>query len=700
MVKLYIRKSYKTKKHSVRKSKYSDFGWEPIGKGDLYRCIEIKHCADGMRRCIYTCRKQNIESHIKNKRHIFSLAAKDDPGFKEKSEFESVYVIRRLIRERSAYIAAKCGIPSNVICSKHFCNFLAEIIELSKNIPSSISGSTIIGHPYKKEIQAMISDHAKHIQEKSLNELKNVEFVSLLADAGTINNLKIIHFILVNPFTERHVVYNTILNNNFTSVDYQEAFQSMLVSITSENLTVTSIVIDNLRAQMLGAHNAIEFLGSEFNATLIIPCFCHMINLVFVSAKNQSTELSNLIEDIQSFAQMLRKNQAVTYLNVKCPKICSTRWLYIVDILFFILNNVTNINEYLVFLETMGESCVHNKVPDEYADLYLILLPLKILSLLFERRSTRLYQVIPHIKSAMNYYRTNFKFLRTDSGIRVFDLIVSNLLARLKTNARDEAVAAYSLTINGLKDIRLENSFRAENRQYFNNINEKDEFMALLIDYQKSIDFHISIYHIMTERTSDNEGNSSKVKNKTIDQYFTKEKDLQVNEEEEDIGAEEEAVESFLTQDEEIDEDNNFNQILDFISNLSREDMLNYNPYNDSTTYYMCALGKISSIASFLNINCEYIEEMFSTYCYTDPLNFRDINLLESDDPNQFWKNISSYDSRWFNFCRVSLRLLNVSVAEAEVERAFSTDRKIMMNCYRWSLETLHNHLIIRNQGE
>ena len=53
----------------------------------------------------------------------------------------------------------------------------------------------------------MINDHAKLIQEKSLNELKNVEFVSLLADAETINNLKIIHFILVHFFTEKYVVY-------------------------------------------------------------------------------------------------------------------------------------------------------------------------------------------------------------------------------------------------------------------------------------------------------------------------------------------------------------------------------------------------------------------------------------------------------------------------------------------------------------
>ena len=66
-------------------------------------------------------------------------------------------------------------------------------------------------------------------------------------------------------------------------------FQQLLKDAHSRGIIVTSIVIDNLPAQLSGARNAVTTIEEPFNATSVIPCFCHLVNLIFLGAVHTHT---------------------------------------------------------------------------------------------------------------------------------------------------------------------------------------------------------------------------------------------------------------------------------------------------------------------------------------------------------------------------------------------------------------------------
>ena len=459
-------------------------------------------------------------------------------------------------------------------------------------------------------------------------------------------------------------------------------FQQLLKDAHSRGIIVTSIVIDNLPAQLSGARNAVTTIEEPFNATSVIPCFCHLVNLIFVGAVSKCPELYNLINEVINLSTFIRKQSAVRHIKAKCPTIVRTRWLYIVDVLLFIFKHIGEINDYLQM--HVDEEIPYDKIPIEFADLYLILLPLKILVLYFEKRSSKLHQVIPLFREGMLYFSQISDRIHTETGKKIFEIVLTCYLSRFKVNAKEQVIASYSLSIDGLKELREENDLCLENSD-FEIVVEHNEFRDLMNLYQKEEYFHLTIHKII-ETISNDRGPRKKIE--TIDQYF---KPLNTKQEEEEDSVEDinQQINNEITTD-------SFIETFEEIDSLTIAEKLQYDPFKGET-FYLTSLKIFKFIGQCLSLDLNYIEKMFTSYCYGDPSQFDNFEQLSSGNPDLFWRFLPSYNQAWKEFSVVAIRCLTVATSEAEVERMFSKDRQIAgVHGHQWGPNGLHNRAVIR----
>ena len=94
-----------------------------------------------------------------------------------------------------------------------------------------------------------------------------------------------------------------------------------------------------------------------------------------------------------------------------------------------------------------------SEVPPEFFLLYDILEPLYILSKNLENQRTRLCQAIPLIRTCMDRWKEVFRTNLSATFIVILGKLLSNLLARLRSNAFEEMVTSYILSIPGKREI-------------------------------------------------------------------------------------------------------------------------------------------------------------------------------------------------------------------------------------------------------
>jgi hypothetical protein len=105
-----------------------------------------------------------------------------------------------------------------------------------------------------------------------------------------------------------------------------------------------AFLIDNLKAQSTGPD---LFLSDnpEHSVILHVCCFAHLLNLG-VDTRTDGRTLSRIIDMVGDLQLFLRKCDAISFIGKKCPALASTRWLYLVDIVEFLLERraLRNVN--------------------------------------------------------------------------------------------------------------------------------------------------------------------------------------------------------------------------------------------------------------------------------------------------------------------------------------------------------------------
>jgi hypothetical protein len=138
-----------------------------------------------------------------------------------------------------------------------------------------------------------------------------------------------------------------------------------------------------------------------------------------------------------------------------CPSLIATRWLYIIDVLDFILQNRNQINSYLLIQHEL-DPFILVSVPKEFFELHAILLPFKIMLSAAESHDCILSEIVPLSRKVQANLRAVCNILETETSRPILQIFLAQFYARLLTNNHDEAIAAYLLMPLGREELRVE----------------------------------------------------------------------------------------------------------------------------------------------------------------------------------------------------------------------------------------------------
>ena len=252
------------------------------------------------------------------------------------------------------------------------------------------------------------------------------------------------------------LVMDVAPNTSWDTGDYCAFFLTRIQQIQSKGLRICSIVHDNLAAQSNGLDQVITGL-SQRPRIVDIPCFNHLINLVFVYSVRQNNDLRTLVSEVHKWQRLLKS------LGINAPTAPKTRWLYIVDLIQVIIS-IPNLEDLVTANPQVVYDIFRRQVhgfPVAFVELRELLLPLLILSKKLEEWTTRLPDVFPLVSNGIQEWKTQRQHMGPGSlFISMLDTLISNLIVRVRSNAFDEAVAAFVLSVNG-KEI-IASRFRHE----------------------------------------------------------------------------------------------------------------------------------------------------------------------------------------------------------------------------------------------
>jgi hypothetical protein len=240
-------------------------------------------------------------------------------------------------------------------------------------------------------------------------------------------------------------------NTNWNAEQYEQFFRETVSKLQEQHgkhrVEICGIICDNLPAQVAGLRN---FLSSEDGlrtGIFHIPCLNHMVNLVFVHAIKDKV-FAEAIADLPGQIHLLNKAQALEIINCHCPKLIKTRWVYLVDILGFILHHLDAVQTALAIAEAP-------QITETYGLVYLVLLPLALVSRAMEDPTRTLGEVIPAAQEVLREWSEIWSFFRDQPAIREWlDIVTAHFLARLRRNSFEVIQTAFALTPTGRAQIR------------------------------------------------------------------------------------------------------------------------------------------------------------------------------------------------------------------------------------------------------
>ena len=110
----------------------------------------------------------------------------------------------------------------------------------------------------------------------------------------------------------------------------------------NRQLVVVSICHDRFSAQCIAVRRVIEQLKHDdpmLELVIDVPCLCHLLNNTSTGALSRCEPLQSCVTGVEQMAVLLRKTDAVAAIGKKCPMPPKIMWLYIYDVLSFVIRN-------------------------------------------------------------------------------------------------------------------------------------------------------------------------------------------------------------------------------------------------------------------------------------------------------------------------------------------------------------------------
>jgi hypothetical protein len=419
----------------------------------MYRCMSRQKDLQGeMRQCCWVGKKDRCIRHVD---HCYDLSPEDDPMF---HPIEQTPLTRAKLNQRIQNYAVEFTGLTNLSCrqaaSSAMNDFVRNVFQLGLSYPREsleqvIDAGQLIDPFTDKSIAKGLVERAEEKYRVSLNELADLKFVNLIVDAGTVQQLKNVPCLLSSPHaSQQPILLELRENQGMTKEDYTALFCDLVVRAESEKLTLCSIIIDNLAAQSFGLD---AWLSSSNSPIIHVKCFAHMANLVIANTLGEGN-FARVMRRVTNIQTCLRKRQAVAAIGKRCPAFVQTRWIYMIDTLAFIFNNLEAIRGYM--FANPHESQDFDDIPTEVFELYAVLLPFSCFIRAVEARCCSLTSIVPLARDLLKCLSNVRGFLATDAGQVILRDLHIRLLARLCVNNRAEVLAAHSLTLEGRDELR------------------------------------------------------------------------------------------------------------------------------------------------------------------------------------------------------------------------------------------------------
>ena len=650
----------------------------PDAKSDahraLYRCPKVKNVLNHqgqieLRRCRVCCRRERIDTH---RQCFFDCELRFDsmtgPPVERVRDLD--YFTNRFQRALAVGLARR-GASVSSMGSAALLSMSRELIQIGIDAQAAIpanhqrlcAGDIAVAWSHtsiEKEIRRLASEETKEV----IAGYKQVRFVNMKVDAGTVLRAHVTHALIDNPFVELIPwILDAVENDSWDTHDYESFILSRIQLVQNEGIHIAAIIHDNLAVQANAVTNVLNSL-EQCPRTLDIPCLNHMLNLVFTHAAEECEPLAKLVNDTLNWQKLLRS------LKIKIPAIPKTRWMYIVEVIQA-MSAAPGLNAALavepkVVMNTLGYMA--QDFPARLIELHVVLNPLFVLSKKMEQNITRLPDVIPLVRKCLLDWRAMTEtYEEGDTFLEIIDALVSHLLARLHANSFPEVVTAYVLSISG--KLELEQQLASTKGSGVPSLVQPRS--QAIIQLMKRMDEFRDSFELFTEEVVE---------------------DTTDNEEEEEDFDFCESMRNNLQRNLESTKTSEQRRLLDFYQDVMRaltlDEKLSYDLLSDygpvaagsltahgptipddegGKSYYQCSLMEwitrpidelVTAISRFHPDAGPRID-----YLLWDHI----LNLSTNDDE---WK-------AWGPLAAMAVRYQTAGVSEAEVERLFSIQRKI-----------------------
>lgn len=145
----------------------------------------------------------------------------------------------------------------------------------------------------RKTFTEKFIERSKILKKPKMNNYVNSKYASLLLDAGTINQIPYVTFIISRTDTNPLVVKNLKFFKDKT-LDYKTEIKAIIDVLKEQGIIMTSFVADNLIAQKNALEsffenilNKLNFFKSDNPGIIFCPCQCHTLSLAIKDLKKK-----------------------------------------------------------------------------------------------------------------------------------------------------------------------------------------------------------------------------------------------------------------------------------------------------------------------------------------------------------------------------------------------------------------------------
>ncbi|KAK8841870.1 hypothetical protein M9Y10_026822 [Tritrichomonas musculus] len=329
---------------------------------------------------------------------------------------------------------------------------LNEGYSFPRDIKTSVNFKQLLDNVSEKRVSEKVIQVSQKVFQKNLESFSQKKYCNLLCDAGTVQKPHCLHFILMyvdDPVDK--ILFDSFDGQIFDANFYRECFAKVFSKFESNNIYISSITTDNLPAQTLGWENFKETFDDPFIQIVYrMYCYAHMMKLVFSDVIKRSEKIREYLNNTLVIVKCIRKTEAIEFIGSKCPSQSTTRWLYIVDILLFILNNRGKINDFLLITNN-SDILIDGNI--EFT--YKILVLLKLFSSIVERDCFQIYNIVPLAREFLNELNLLYDVIENQDWINIKDIVDSSTRTQLANNSLNETITSYALSGARLAELRL-----------------------------------------------------------------------------------------------------------------------------------------------------------------------------------------------------------------------------------------------------